>query len=355
MSDSTTRMLRIEIPALLFVAFCALTGGAAAQTTTDARHIYGIHSWGNGANGLLNGKTGWTVEVVNTDYWPYDLTVTQAQQLRAEGWTLVIRINKFFGKTVPVNSGEFNAFAVACADKVTSFSAYCHTWIIGNEMNASFESLEGPISVATYAEVYRRARTAIHNVQPEATVLVAPLAPWNASTTGAGPYPSNRQWLNYFYALVRDIGSDADGFAIHAYGGRSGDSDPRNDDELSFGVYKRWMEIIDGYAPTANKPVYLTEMNSFARGQSSTPGFPLDPYPAGYIQKLFEEIGIWNQTHSHRIRCACWFAYANGGFPGYNISTSSPMADDFRDATANTNWIGADPTAVSPASWNLLE
>jgi hypothetical protein len=331
--------------ALVLYAFAPLVLAAS-----DPIHIYGIHSWGFGANGLLNGKTGWTVEVVNTDEWPYDLTVEQAQNIRNEGWGLIIRINKFFGQTVPENPADFDAFAAACAQKVQTFSDYCHIWIIGNEMNADFE---GAVSVATYEQVYRTCRDAIHAVQPNAVVLVAPLAPWNASTTGVGPYPSNRQWLNYFYDLVHRLGTDADGFAIHAYGGRGGDSDPRDDNEMGFGVYERWMEIITGYTPTAMKPVYLTEMNHAADGQGSTPGYPLYSYPAGYIQKLFEEIGTYNQAHENPIRSACWFSYANGGFPGYNISTNSQMADDFRDSTSTTNWIGFEPFTSASLGWML--
>lgn len=328
----------------------ALWISACAAAASDASHIYGIHSWGDGAGGLLQGKTGWTVEVVNTDAWPYDLTPEQAQRIRNEGWSLIIRINKFFGQTVPENPAEFDAFAAACAQKVQTFSPWCHIWILGNEMNADFE---GAVSVATYEEVYRRARAAIHAVQPEAIVLAAAVAPWNASTTGAGPYAANRQWLNYFYDLSHRLGADADGFALHAYGGRGGDTDPRDDDEMGFGVYKKWMEILTGNPATANAPVYLTEMNHAADGQSATAGYPKYAYPAGYMQKLFEEIGTYNQTHANPIRAACWFSYANGGFPGYNISTNSNMSYDFRDATAQTNWTGYEPPTAAHPVWRF--
>ncbi len=129
------------------IFFFALWISACAAAASDTIHIYGIHSWGDGAGGLLQGKTGWTVEVVNTDAWPYDLTPEQAQRIRNEGWSLIIRINKFFGQTVPGNPAEFDAFAAACAQKVQTFSPWRHIWILGNEMNADFE---GAVSVATY-------------------------------------------------------------------------------------------------------------------------------------------------------------------------------------------------------------
>lgn len=217
-------------------------------------------------------------------------------------------------------------------------------------MNADFE---GAVSVAAYEQVYRKCRAAIHAAQPEAIVLAAAVAPWNASTTGVGPFPANRQWLNYFYDLANRLGSDADGFAIHAYGGRNGDSDPRDDNEMGFGVYKRWMEIIRGNPATASKPVYLTEMNHAADGQGTVPGFPKYSYPAGYMQKLFEEIGNYNLTHDNPIRAACWFAHANGGFPGYNISTNGQMGDDFRAAARDFDWIGYEEPLSARIGWML--
>lgn len=322
--------------------------GAPAQ---DASHIYGIHSWGWGAGGLLQGKSGWSVEVVHTEPYPFDLTHADAVQIVAEGFTLIIRIDyQAPSQTLPETSGAIASYVSGCAAKVAEFGDVCHTWILGNEFNADFG---GSVPVATAESVYRQVADAIHAAQPEAIVLVGAIAPWNATLTGSGPYPSNRQWLNYFYDLVQRLGGDADGFAIHAYGGRGGDSDPRDDDEMGFGVYQRWMEIIDSHPEASQRPVYLTEMNHAADGDGATPGFPLYPYSAGYIQRLFEEIGTWNELEPHRIRCACWFSHANGGFPGYNISTNGQMADDFRDAASHSNWIGADTTGVGTGMWAI--
>ena len=314
-------------------------------------HIYGIHSWGFGANGLMHGKRGWSVEVINTDPFAWDPTPSDIQNVVNEDFEVILRINKIFGESVPRNSSEWDSFAQKCADKVNLFKQHCHIWIIGNEMNADFE---GNIPVGNYVEVFRRCRLQIKSVQPEAKVICAAVAPWNASQTGAGPYPTNRQWLNYMYEMVHTLNDDTDGYAIHAYGGRGGDSDPRDDNEMGFGVFKRWMEIIDGNPYAVTKPVYLTEMNHAADGQGSTPGYPLYSYPAGYIQKLFEAINDWNITHAHRIQCACWFAYANGGFPGYNITLNSQMSADFSYTTLNSDYYNR-LLAVTPASWIVYE
>ena len=323
----------------------------SSSLISDPVHIYGIHSWGWGANGIFNGKDGWTVEVINTDYWPYDLTTTDAQNILNEHFTLIIRINKFFGQTIPANPADFDAFATACANKVNQFKDYCNIWIIGNEMNADFE---GGIYVYNYRDCYKKCRTAIKGVQPDAIVLTAAVAPWNSTRTGVGPYPSNRQWLNYMYQLVNDLDDECDGYAIHAYGGRSGDTDPRNDDEMGFGVYKKWMEIITGNSFAKNKPVFLTEMNHAADGQGSTPGYPKYPYPDGYIQKLFEEINNWNEANTTKIHCAAWFSYANGGFPGYNISTNSPMSEDFKYTTQNTDYRYIE-ASISDKLWEVYK
>jgi hypothetical protein len=336
-----------------------LSAAAAAAPGVDAPHIYGIHTWNNtGANSLLNGKSGWTVELMHANPNPpfFDLTHAQAQQIVAEGWTLVIRIDydPYTGQTLPENSSQRTAYNASCEAIVAQFSDVCHTWIIGNEFNAAFGvGGANATTVALAEQAYREARDAIHSAQPEAIVLVGAIAPWNASTTGTGPYASNRQWLNYFYDLVHRLDDTADGFAIHAYGGRSGDTDPRNDDEMAFGVYERWMEIIESNPATMWKPVYLTEMNHAADGDSNGDGFPNNSYDAGFIQRAFEEIGTWNEAHVHRIRCACWFAYANGGFPGYNITTYSQMADDFRASTSGTNYIGAPYTGIGEHLWEL--
>ena len=69
-----------------------------------ATHIYGIHSWGFGAGGLLHGKTGWTIEVINTELFAHDPTPSDIQNMVNEGWTPIIRINKIFGQTVPASA-----------------------------------------------------------------------------------------------------------------------------------------------------------------------------------------------------------------------------------------------------------
>ena len=339
------------------VGICAWAGAALIVLSASALpaavgdrtpYVYGIHTWSSGANGLFHGRRGWSIESTYIASYPWNLTTAQCQQITGENFELVIRLNKEASRSVPVTSGEWDQFAADCAAQVNTFKPYCNKWIIGNEMNANFEA---NIPAASYVEIYRRCRAAIRAVQPDAVVIVAAVAPWNASQNPGGPYTD--AWSNYMDHLVANIGDAADGYAIHAYGGRGGDTDPRDDTTQGFGIFKRWMAVLDAHAFTAGKPVYLTEMNHAADGdKTGQPGFPKYDYAAGYINRLYEAVNTYNQTAANRIRCACWFSYSNGGFPGYNIAGNSQMQSDFSWVTQNTSYFG---TVSAAGNWLLFE
>ncbi len=311
----------------------------------DASHIYGIHDWGSGANGFFNSKTRWDVEVIRVN-----IDTPNFQSIIDEGFTLIVRLGKGWGESIPKNSSEWAAFAVSCANTVNTYKSYSNKWIIGNEMNANFDS---NISASSYVTVYQMCRDAIKNVQPNAEVIVAAVAPWNSSQNPGGTY--SYAWLNYMQYIVNNLGNNCDGFALHAYGGRNGDPDPRDDNYWGFGVYKDWMEIIGANQYAKIKPVYLTEMNCFADGWGSTPGYPKYPYSSGWINKAYEEINNWNNTNGQKIKCACWFAYSNGGFPGYDLTLVSQAADDFKFTTQNTNYTNLPPAKVDYTFWTIFE
>lgn len=330
----------------LAILLSAVALPAVAGPYDPAVNIYGIHTWAGGANGLFNGKRGWTTEVIwtKTDY-SFNLQVSQAQQIVNENFRLIIRLDWESGEPIPSSSANWDTFATQCAQKVALYKDYCNIWVIGNEMNANFLT---SVPASTTVEVYRRCRAAIKAVQPNAVVVVAAVAPWNTGRNGTGPYSS--AWLNYMYEMVNSLNAEADAYAIHAYGGRSGDQDPRDDDEMGFGVFKRWMEIIDANQYATRVPVLLTEFDHAVDGGAN--GVPTNSYDAGFINKAFESVNSWNTTHLHRIACACWFTYSNGGFPGYNISANSTMQNDFRTATSTTDYIG---TVTGARDWEMFE
>lgn len=319
--------MRHTMFAMLLIIFLTGTSPSSIRAA-DPTHIYGIHDWGAGASGLFNGKSRWDVEVIRVG-----IDAPNLQQIKDDGFTVIVRLAKQWGESVPVNSGEWAGFAASCASTVNAYQTITTKWIVGNEMNANFDS---NITAANYITIYTQCRAAIKAVQPDAEVLVAAVAPWNSSQNPGGPYA--HAWLNYMKALVDGLGTNCDGFAIHAYGGRNGDSDPRDDNYLGFAVYKDWMAIIGGNAAAAQKPVYLTEMNPFADGFGPTVGYPKYAYSAGWIQKAYEEINAWNGAHTLKIRAACWFAYSNGGFPGYDLTLLPQAASDFSATTSGTNY-----------------
>jgi hypothetical protein len=329
---------------LLFISFITYLS-TQIVSAEEATHIYGIHDWGAGSNGIFNGKSRWDVQMVRVGIDPLD-----AASITNEGFTLITRLGKQWGESVPKNSGEWDVFASSCASTVSVYSSYCKRWIIGNEMNANFDS---NISASDYMTIFQKCRTAIKAIQPNSEVLVAAVAPWNVTQDPGGPYSHSSAWLNYMHALVNGLNDDCDGYALHAYGGRSGDNDPRNDTGWGFGVYKDWMYIIGNNMFAHVKPVYLTEMNSFADGQGPTAGYPRYTYPSGWIQKAYEDINTWNRSHTQKIFCASWFAYANGGFPGYDLTLLSQASSDFNWTTNNMNYTIADPTDILSEYWNI--
>jgi len=174
------KMRHLVRAALLFIYLQSLCIAA------DSIYIYGIHSWSDGASGIMNGRGGWSVEVVNTDYFAWDFTTAQAQRLNNEGFTLILRINKYFGQTIPAYDTQFDAFAQAVADKAWTFRNYTSRFIIGNEMNASFE---GNIPATNYINCFRKCRTKIKERLPQAEVIVGAVAPWNSDQPGVDPIP----------------------------------------------------------------------------------------------------------------------------------------------------------------------
>ena len=307
----------------------------------DPTHIYGIHDWGSGANGLFNGKAGWDVEVLRVGID----SPTNYQQINNENFTLIVRLAKNWGESVPSNSNEWDSFVASCASTVSVYTAYSNRFIIGNEMNADFDS---NIPASSYITIYNKCRAAIKAQTPNVEVLAAAVAPYNSSNNPGGPY--SYAWLNYFFSMVTAFGNNCDGYAIHAYGGRNGDPDPRDDNYFAFGVYKDWMNILASSPYAYNKPVYLTEMNCFVDG---SPPYPTYSYSSGWINRAFEEINNWNRAHYQKISCACWFAYSNGGFPGYDLTLINQARDDFSYTTQNTEYTIQDPASVSENLWSL--
>ena len=121
------------------------------------------------------------------------------------------------------------------------------------------------ITPELYARCYRQCREAMHQVQPQAQVLVGGAAPWNPSTT----YPGNPNgdWVLYFADILKLIGpTNCDGFTLHAY--THGDdpnliaSDatmnaPFQNRRYNFRTYQDFLNAVP--ASMRSLPCYITE------------------------------------------------------------------------------------------------
>lgn len=319
---------------LVVAAVAAGTWGVPALDAADT-NIYGIHFWGSGASGIMNGRQGYSVENV----WPGVQNKTdwsdirsKVQGARNDGFVPIVRFNWTSGQTVPALNdwvGRYD-FAHKCAEGVQNLGDLCNIWQIGNEMNASWE---GAIPADWYLKCFNtydsnNCYTQIHSVQSTAIVCLGAVAPWNADTNATGPYDNTHEkWKNYWYYLVNNAGVNTDGFTIHAYGGRQngqpGDSgydpDPRDDCNApntistqtidvswGFGAFRYFAdEVATTYGD--NRPVYCTETNTNATA------VPSISYRTGWMQGSFEAIDTYNKTHFQKIRTLSWFVYDPAG------------------------------------------
>jgi len=160
---------------LLALAF-VISG--TALFAADPTSIYGIHSWGDGAkNNIMNGKSGWDVEAIDlSGTWPRP----DISKPHNDGLEVIARLDFKPGESVPKNSADFDAYASKIRDYVNSNKGNTHTYVIGNEMNASWE---GAIDPVQYFWAYKRAREEIKKIDPSAKVLVGAVAPWNSDAT----------------------------------------------------------------------------------------------------------------------------------------------------------------------------
>lgn len=344
----------------------------SAPATADSDNIYGIHFWGSGASGIMNGRQGYSIE--NT--WPGVKNKTDwsdirqmLQNARNDGFVPILRLNWEPGHTVPANNDWVSRFDYAwkCKECVQACGDLCNIWIIGNEMNASWE---GAIPAQWYLWCFNQYDTnncyyQIHSVQPNAVVLMGAVAPWNPDTNATGPYNTTyEKWKNYFYYLVNNAGTDVDGFAIHAYGGRQNgqpgdtgyDPDPRDDCNAPYTVSTQTVDVSWGFNPFRyfadevatkygdNKPVFITETNTNATAVPST------SYRAGWMQAAYEAIDTYNKNRFQKIRCLAWFTYdPYGAWTDYalccGVGQMSQARTDYQ-STANSydyNWTSNTP------------
>lgn len=329
--------------------------------SSNCRSIYGIHFWESSAANIMNGKKGWTVEIVNTEHgqsggWGINNMKNIVQQIRNQNvFEPIIRINKNWGKTIPNNSADFTAFANDCKNVVLQLSAppYNVKWfIIGNEPNLAAENSANSgnngkgIPADVYAACFKQCYNTIKAVAPGVKLLVAGPGTFNnqgplSSSSGAGVY-----YDVYFERVVTQVGALSDGYAIHAYGLANTQSPDnnlqpvyQNSNAWEFDCFKVYMAILKKYSYSKTKAVHITETNTNSHGNQ-----PSSSYYAGWMQQAFAKINQWNMTPGNQqIQSLCWFIYKDyGGWGSYSLlSQPGNMAQartDFNSLTANTNY-----------------
>lgn len=257
------------------------------------------------------------------------------------GLRVLVRVDYAQGQSVPppTTNDAARTEYVLFLQSICQDPAYHENvfgYIIGNEFNlrAENQQLNWPNGQRLTPDWYARicigydadpgdtgnAYSSIKTFQPDALVLVGPVAPWTdeSGADGEDQWSTDEPWLNYFHAVCRRIASVGtsinrwpDGFAIHAYGrlapARSAAfnrDEPHRD--VTFGsrgaqggfrVYQDWSAIIDGTGFDPSLPIFVTETNTFTDAHSS------ESYPVGWYLEALQEL----KTAGPRFRALCWF------------------------------------------------
>ncbi|GAA0894102.1 hypothetical protein GCM10009122_37820 [Fulvivirga kasyanovii] len=341
--------------------------------------IYGIHFWASGAGSLMNGKKGWTLEVINAVHNDPNALNGLISAINSEGaYQPIVRINWNYGNTIP-DPSLHQEFANRCRNIVSNLYnnygvKYFH---IGNEMNQDYEyAPDGDgkgVPADEYANCFKTVYSTVKAAVPGAQILVGPVANWNAvgqyTWTGAHVY-----YDQYFDRIVNQIGGQCDGYAIHTYGMHGSDNRDwyttadrpfalqvahRAQNSWGFGSYKVMMKVLAKYSYARTKPVFITETNTYhgLTGPEVVGGdAPAFSYPSGWMQQSFGEINNWNtnatgeNTYGQKINALCWFVYEDDGMWKYfalaNNHGSLPTArSDFQNAV-NYNY-GSSVSRIS--------
>lgn len=370
--------------------------------TTACETLFGIHWWASGASGIMNGKKGWSVEIINAEGInnAADLNGIKShmRNIINDGFTPVVRINWNWYATIPNPSTvSYNTFADRCAMIMNELynnlgDGKKVKWFqVGNEYNLDYEykpSGDGrgaPANtyVAYYNAVYSKVKNTVANGN-QIKVLVGPVANWAPTavdgTLGPGYYDA------YYKAVVQGIGNNCDGYAIHTYGahnngnrsyaggitinwgqdnnlGRAGNVLPigfNKDNTKGFKSYKVLMQIIDTYGK-AGVPAIITETNTSAHFTITSTSSCSSPVPCvsgdcklippsvtyyqGWMQEAYQEINNWNNSHSRKILGLCWFVYkSEGEWTEFALQNSNCMLaqarTDFSNTTRYNNYTG---------------
>jgi hypothetical protein len=307
-------------------------------------YIFGMHDRGGEHLMLQKDKRGWVLVTEGVKADPDNRDGSNYTDLSILGLGVIVRLNYGYGTegNIP-HSSQYDNFARRCGNFVEA-SPGCNIWIIGNEMNLANERPGGPggqvITPQLYASCFQKCRTEIRSRSGHEAdqVVVGAVGPYNIQTT----YPGNDtgDFAGYLADILKLLGEDVDGIALHAYThGQNPDlvsSDAKMLDSRvkhlhnEFRVYRDFMNVIP--QNLRNRPVYITETDQYGawRDQNS-----------GWVRNAYKEIDDWNQTAGNQpIQALILYRWiiGNASDPrevGWAITNKPGVQDDFRAAMNN--------------------
>lgn len=369
----------------LYALGLAAVAGCSSPGLRDARHLYGIHWYGDPhpdnlaaageteAERLVDGRTLWVLEINHLDdrspdpdpgangiqATPWDRPEWYAAghnaRVTGKGHSLIYRIQPNWGRNVPYfeaegspNNDPFTLadYAAAAARAAATHRHHARFWQVGNEVNigATENRRWNPAtgrydipwepSPAQYAAVYLAVRDAIHTVTPAMAVprqivLMQPCSPGDIPLPGEGErYIDGNEFLwRQIAAVPPDQRHRIDGFALHAYAEPGGAND--GVDGFMDSVREQLM-IIDELG-FHDRPVFITEFNKHMPSPEDA------AIGARFVQKSYAAIHEWNQgtggtwpgQPNHPIVAAIWFSFPrddNGLWHDYSLLTQGALA-----------------------------
>jgi hypothetical protein len=291
--------------------------------------IAGVH-WYSGDPGLIGsgGKRGYNVEIVFNAFARDQGAIDKAARAAGHGLTNIIRIDAENYLAVPRECAPHAVgqrcwdWAYSFAARVNDFNGIANIFIVGNEPN-----LEGQIPAETYANAFNLLYAQHKKKMPAGTVLLV-TGP-SGFSGDLGNVSSGLGWFRRVTGLVQQM----DGLGIHTYGSPSeGCPDPRTacsrggwNFDGGFRWYRDQLNALDAKWRSPYLPVYITEFNTDTNGEP--PPNPVDEYPAGWINKAFEEIRNYNATRGSApvVKTLAWFVDENhGGWETFALTNPAP-------------------------------
>ena len=287
----------------------------------------------------------WNVEtIIGHAEWKINDAKKYAQKANEINVQNLIRFDYGEG-VVPKDPSKYNEWVNQFRDIVNRFNGIATRFIVGNEPNLDNE---GKITPTEYAAAYKYLKDNIGIDGIE--LLVA-----GPANFAAIDEVQDYEWLQQLVSELKSLHVDVDGFALHTYSSINDEfngymaengitpADPREPcvpnpatttgggklfpenekgekvGDCSFQRFRNFINLLGDYS---DKPVYLTEWNTFGFGCDKNNYYhvPAGNYPTSfedgnpqtYMERAFEAIKEFNQESNNfpKIHAICWFVDA---------------------------------------------